>query len=47
MPTTMLIIIWGTFLLMSVGMIIHGTMSLLTYSTKSTIIKKKKGPKNS
>jgi len=47
MPTTMLIIIWGTFLLMSVGMITYGTMSLLMHSSKITTIKKKKGPKNS
>ena len=47
MPTTMLIIIWGTFLLMSVGMITYGALSLLTYASKTTIIKKDKGPKNS
>jgi len=47
MPTTMLIIIWGTFLLMSVGMIIHGALSLLTYTSKTTIIKKERGSKNS
>jgi hypothetical protein len=47
MPTTMLMIIWGTFLLMSVGMILHGTVGLLRHCGKSTIIKKERGPKNS
>ena len=47
MPTTMLMIIWGTFLMMSVGMIIHGTLGLLKHCGNTTIIKKKKGSKNS
>jgi hypothetical protein len=47
MPTTMLIIIWGSFLMMSVGMILHGTVGLLRHCGKSTIIKKRRGPKNS
>lgn len=42
MPTIMLIIIWGTFLLMSVGIAIQGAMALLNHASKTTIIKTKK-----
>jgi len=47
MPTTMLIMIWGSFLLLSVGVIVHTAISILSYGRKTTIIKKKRGPKNS
>jgi hypothetical protein len=47
MPTIWLMIIWGTFLMMSVGMIIHGTLGLLKHCGNTTIIKKERGPKNS
>ena len=47
MPTTMLIMIWGSFLLISVGIIVHSAISILSYGRKTTIIKKEGGPKNS
>jgi hypothetical protein len=45
MPTIMLIIIWGTFLLMSVGMILHGIIRLFHEWDRTTIFKE--GPDDS